>query len=58
MEDKNADSWAGCILNIFKNKKLFNDIRINASETIKENYTWDSITDVFINMYKIKKEKN
>lgn len=49
---KDADKWSDCIskIDFDKRKRISN----HASQTIAENYTWDSLAERFVNNYKQK----
>lgn len=51
-KSKNAEQWARDIIGIQNNRTKREMIEINASQTIKENYTWDALADKFIKQYK------
>lgn len=49
---KDANKWSDCISKIDFNKRK--RISSHASQTIAENYTWDSLAERFVNNYKQK----
>jgi len=46
-----VNSWCESIMNLFKDQKLRDKISVNSSKLIKENYTWDALSDKFVKVY-------
>ena len=46
-----VNSWCESIMNLFKDQNLRDKISVNASKLIKENYTWDALSDKFVAVY-------
>jgi glycosyltransferase involved in cell wall biosynthesis len=46
-----VNSWCEAIMNLLSNQKLRDRISVNASRLIKENYTWDALSDKFVKIY-------
>jgi glycosyltransferase involved in cell wall biosynthesis len=46
-----VNSWCESIMNLFKDQNLRDKISVNASKLIKENYTWDALSDKFVKVY-------
>lgn len=49
--DKNQ--WADCIQKVIKDEDLYNKIRKNARRTIESSYTWDALSDRFLEAYEM-----
>ncbi|MBN1363694.1 MAG: glycosyltransferase family 4 protein [Syntrophaceae bacterium] len=47
----NLNSWCEAIINLLNNQKLRDEISVNSSRLIKENYTWDALSDKFLKVY-------
>jgi len=47
----NKEDWISKILNIHNNKILQKNIKENATNKIKKEFTWDALADKFINRY-------
>lgn len=47
----NLEQWSSYIIDIFNNEKYKNEISNNAMKTITENFTWDSLSEKFIEVY-------
>ena len=45
--------WADCIQNIMLDEKMFNEIRVNARQTIESGYTWEVLADKFLEAYEL-----
>ena len=45
--------WVDCIQNIMLNEKLCNKIRVGARRTIQLGYTWEALTDKFLEAYEL-----
>jgi glycosyltransferase involved in cell wall biosynthesis len=51
-DSNDVNSWCDSIINILNNQKLRDEISVNSSKLIKENYTWDALSDKFLKVYK------
>jgi glycosyltransferase involved in cell wall biosynthesis len=55
---RNPKKLAETIIMLMDDAKLRKTISINAKETVRKNYSWDAITDKYINLYKLLYNKN
>ena len=46
-----VNSWCELIMNLLNDQKLRDKISMNSSRLIKENYTWDALSDKFLKVY-------
>jgi len=46
-----VDSWCESIIGLLNDQTLRDKISVNASQLIKENYTWDALSDKFVKIY-------
>lgn len=58
IDDLDEKQWSDKIIKLYKDNYKAKIIRKNASETIKNNYTWDKLTDKFIYCYSALKKDN
>lgn len=49
---KNGERWTDSIVKVLDSEELETEISNNARKQIKENYTWDSLANNFIKIYK------
>jgi glycosyltransferase involved in cell wall biosynthesis len=46
-----VNSWCESVINLLNDQKLRDKISVNSSKLIKENYTWDALSDKFLKVY-------
>lgn len=51
IENKDIDSWAECILNVYMDMDKKHEIQMLASNTIENEFTWDVLADEFLEQY-------
>ena len=49
---QNQKEWINTIEKLLNNESIRLNVSKNSQEKIKENYTWDSLSEVFISEYK------
>lgn len=54
LENKDVDSWAKCIKEIYSNKRKLQEIQENAFLSVANKFTWDVLAEKFIEQYKNK----
>ena len=54
LENKDVDSWAKCIKDVYSNKRKLQEIQENAFLSVANKFTWDALAEKFIEQYKNK----
>ena len=52
VEDFNVKIWSESIIKLIENRELYNNIIINAYETITTKFIWEELAKEFIKIYK------